>query len=84
MREQEYQWYLLGCSRMGKPPFPLEIFEAKWQEFEEHATQLKEAEENQTLTALDAKERLTMQSRFQNDDFVRALLIGMAESQAQS
>ena len=80
MHEQEYSWYIVGWTRMGITPIPPEGFAERWHEFEAHASLLKESEERETLEALDASQRQEMQRRFQKEDFVRALLIGMAET----
>ncbi len=77
-REREYQWYLIGTNRLGHDPLPYEQFETRWQQFEEHAEQLKTAEADQTLTELDAVKRAEMQTAYKNDPFVRAVLVGMS------
>ncbi len=79
--EREYRWYEIGCVRMGQSPVSVEEFSTHWQEFEAHAIQLQTAEMEKTLLSLDMTNRQTMQTRFQKDTFVRALLIGMAETQ---
>jgi len=49
--------------------------------FEEwFAEQLKTAETEETLHTLDNQQRVLMQKRVNGDPFVRAILVGMAES----
>ncbi len=78
--QQEYQWYLIGCERLDMDALGYEAFEARWQEFEEFAEQLKTAETEETLHTLDNQQRVLMQKRVNGDPFVRAILVGMAES----
>lgn len=78
-REREYRWYRIGCDRLGQEPMNEAAFAARWQEFEDHAEQLKAAEESGTAPAIDAGVRAEMQRRMQEDPFVKAVLIGMSE-----
>jgi hypothetical protein len=78
-REREYRWYRLGCERLGQTPLDEAAFEGRWQEFEDHAERLKAAEASKTAPDMDAAVRAEMQRRVQDDPFVRAILVGMAE-----
>lgn len=77
---QEYQWYLTGCERLNYEVLPYEAFSERWQEFEDFAERLKSADEEKTLHDLDSLQRSNMQKRVNNDPYVRAVLVGMAES----
>lgn len=77
--EREYNWYLTGCSRLSQLPIKKELFFLRWQEFESHAEKLREADSEGTVAVLDAKNRREMESMFNHDPFVRAVLIGMSE-----
>ena len=79
-REQEYGWYVTGCSRLGIAPLDRAEFSTRWQELEDWAEKLKAAEASQSLQQMDAGERATMEQRAKNDPFVRAVLVGMAEA----
>jgi len=81
MYEQEYRQYTTGCSRLGHVPIDEAAFAVRWQEFEAHAELLKAAEESGQPPDVDAALRVEMQQRVDNDPFVRAVLIGMAEAQ---
>ncbi len=76
--EREYQWYLIGTNRFGHETLPYPEFVAKWQEFEEHAEQLRMAEADVKLTDLDAAKRAEMQAAMKSDPFIRAVLVGMS------
>ncbi|HZO91209.1 MAG TPA: hypothetical protein VFB38_22990 [Chthonomonadaceae bacterium] len=78
-REREYGWYRVGCDRLGQTPLSEAEFEARWQEFEDHAERLKAAEASGVPPDVDAAVRAEMQRRIKNDPFVRAILVGMAE-----
>ncbi len=81
MYEQEYRQYRTGCSRLGHVPLDEAAFVVRWQEFEAHAERLKVAEESGQPPDVDATLRLDMQQRVDNDPFIRAVLIGIAEDQ---
>jgi hypothetical protein len=68
---------------MGQNPVSVEEFSALWREFEAHAAELQTAEAEKSLLSLDGEHRHAMQRRFQKDAFVRALLIGMAETERE-
>ncbi|HLK60716.1 MAG TPA: hypothetical protein VKU00_29405 [Chthonomonadaceae bacterium] len=80
-REKEYRWYRTGCERMGQVPLDEAAFEARWQEYEDHAEKLKAAETKQSLSELEAERRAEMQHRLKSDPFVQAVLIGMKEDE---
>jgi 2-polyprenyl-6-methoxyphenol hydroxylase-like FAD-dependent oxidoreductase len=82
--EREYRWYLTGCDRLGHTPLPEAEFAARWQEFENHAERLKQADKERTLENLEADLRAQMQRRIQDDPFVKAVLVGMAEAEPVS
>ncbi len=78
-REREYRWYRIGSERLGQPPLDEAEFEARWQEFEDHAERLKAAEASGSAPDVEAAIRAEMQRRIKDDPFVRAILVGMAE-----
>jgi hypothetical protein len=82
--EREYQWYLTGCNRLDQIPVSKEEFLTRWQEFEHYAEQLKAADEANTVGEVDAAQRAEMQARVQDDPFVQAILVGMAEDMPES
>ncbi len=57
-----------------------EDFAERWQEFEDFAERLKSAEAGESLHTLDSVQRANMQKRVNDDPYVRAVLVGMAES----
>ena len=83
MLEKEYRWYLIGCDRFGYEPVSEAEFTVKWTELETHAEALKAAEASQDFSALDPAKRASMRGRIQDDEFVKAVLVGMSEDQQQ-
>ena len=81
-REREYRWYRIGCDRLGQEPLAPAAFAAQWQEFEDHAEKLKAAEATGAPPEIDAGARAAMQRRIQDDPFVKAVLVGMAEAES--
>ncbi len=79
--EHAYQAYLIGCQRMGTEPIDRTEFSRRWAEFELHAESLKQAESGGKLQDLSASRRTEMQTKFQKDPFVQALLIGLNQMQ---
>ncbi len=79
--EHAYQAYLIGCQRMGIDPIDRAEFSSRWAEFELHAESLKQAESGGKLQDLSASRRTEMQTKFQKDPFVQALLIGLNQMQ---
>jgi hypothetical protein len=83
-RTLEYRWYLVGCDRLGHTPLSLEVFEAKWQEYEDYAESLKQAEEAGTLARLEPVARLNMERKIQSDPLLKAVLVGQSEESSQN
>ncbi len=79
MYPQEYRWYKIGCSRFGFAELSEADFIARWREFEDQAEALKAAEATGKFEGLDKAKRAEMQARIQDDPFVKAVLVGMAE-----
>ncbi|HZT43730.1 MAG TPA: hypothetical protein VFA07_16305 [Chthonomonadaceae bacterium] len=79
---REYGWYRTGCERLGQMPLAEAEFAARWQELEDHAERLKAAEAEGSVAEMDAATRAEMQRRIQDDPFVKAVLVGMAEEQS--
>ena len=79
---REYGWYRTGCERLGQTPMTEADFTVRWQEFEAHAERLKAAEVEGSVAEIDAAMRAEMQRRIQDDPFVKAVLVGMAEEQS--
>ncbi|HLK56007.1 MAG TPA: hypothetical protein VKU00_05570 [Chthonomonadaceae bacterium] len=77
-----YVWYRTGCERLGQTPLSEAEFAARWQEFEDHAERLKEAEAEGSVAEMDPAARAEMQRRISDDPFVKAVLVGMAEEQS--
>lgn len=77
---REYLLYREGCARLGQSPLEESGFAQQWEEFQKHAEMLRTAEADDTLAEVDSSLRAQMLQRFQKDPFVRALLVGMAES----
>ncbi len=75
--------YLLGCRRLGCAAQEDAEFLKTYREFVQHAQRLKQAENENTIDALNAEERSMMQQRFQKDAAIQAMLIGMAEEQQE-
>jgi hypothetical protein len=80
--EREYRWYRVGCERLGQAPLSEAEFAARWQEFADHAEKLKAAEASGQPPAVDATVRQEMQRRVRDDPFVKAVLVGMAETES--
>ncbi len=83
-REREYLWYLTGCERLGQKPLDEAEFDVRWQEFEDHAERLKTAQSEGKMGEVEASLRTAMQRRVQEDPFVKAVLVGMAEHEQES
>ncbi len=81
MLDREYGWYLAGCRAYGYTPIPREEFAESWREFEAHAERLRAAEAASAEPDIAPEERVRMSARVSNDPFVKAILVGMAESQ---
>lgn len=79
-RQQEYRWYRIGCERLGQEPLAEADFATRWQEFEDHAERLKAAEQSGVAPDVSPAVRAEMQKRIKDDPFVKAVLVGMAES----
>lgn len=79
--EHAYQAYLIGCQRMSIQPVDRAEFTRRWAEFELHAENLKQAEAGGNLLDVPAARRAEMQSKFQQDPFVQALLLGLNQMQ---
>jgi hypothetical protein len=80
--EREYRWYRTGCDRLGQIPLSEPEFEARWQEFENHAELLKRADQEHSLSSIETGVRTQMQNRIKDDPFVKAVLVGMAEEES--
>jgi hypothetical protein len=83
-RSLQYRWYLTGCSRLDREPLPLDEFSVIWQEYENYAELLKQADRDKKIDALDASERIRMERKIQADPILKAVLVGQAEEGTDS